>query len=190
MTTTELAPCELLAQALSAWQQSATDLETYRDKASRAQADEDAALTSEVFSEHEIATRMGRAQNLRTVYATRIAHKEKAMASQVAALEAAYQPAVGHFSHLINIELDQRQALVTKRVLEALGVDDASLAIHEKLALDQYAVALVEFASSIREIARLRPSSFYSGDPTGTTISNLASALLENLKIFNQLTIK
>jgi hypothetical protein len=188
MTTTELTPCEQLAQALSAYQQSATDLEAYRNKASRAQADEEAALTSEVFSEHEIATRMGRAQNLKTVYATRIAHKESTMASQVAALEAALPQATLEFTGLLNTELGKRQVIVNERLLQATDIDESLLTVHELLALPQYTGTLSEFSRSIREISRLRPSTYWGTRGDGAAITNASQALLANLQQFKELT--
>jgi hypothetical protein len=169
---------EQLARALGAYDQSDQDLQAYRNKIARAESDEEAALTSEVFSEDEIAKRMGKAQNLKTVYATRLAHKEKIQASQVQELEAAYPLAVRELTGLINVELDKRQATISAKIISAMDVDTDGLTSYEVAALPQVTDALFPFCKPIRVLYGLRPGPYFGRPGDGASITNAARALL------------
>jgi hypothetical protein len=181
--TSDLTPCDQLAQALSAYEQSEQDLETYRDKARKAEADEEAALTSEVYPEDEIAKRMGKAQNLKTVYATRIERKKQTQASQVSTLEATHQSAVSDFTIAINTELDKRRAAIRAKIIAAMDVD-TELTPLEAPMLPQAIAALLPFCKPIRLITALKPSLYWGSPGDGPSIAACARALLANLEKF------
>jgi hypothetical protein len=121
------------------------------------------------------------------VLTARIERKQTDLAGLTSQLEAAHQISVSEFSGLISGELDKRRRLITERLLQVLDVDPSFLTTHEVLALPQHTGAVAEFARSVREIAQLRPNIFW-GSNDGPGISSTASALLENLKKFKELS--
>jgi hypothetical protein len=183
-----MAPCEQLARAMGAYPQLKEDSQVYRGKADRATADEESALTSEVLPEVEIARLMTKAQNLKAVYVKRIERKEQELARLITELETIYPLATIEFTGLLNAELDKRQAIVTERLLRALGADETRLATHEIFAIPQHTGALCEYAGMVRAISRLRPGSYFGRPGDESAITNAATALLDNLKQFKELT--
>lgn len=187
MTTTELTPSEelaQLAQADSDYQQGERDLKAYRDKGAQAQADLDRALSSE-GDEDVAASQIQKAQTLIQINEARSKQREAEQERRASQLGTAVQAATRAFTKLLAAEIDRRTVLVTERVLAALDVDQESLAIHEKLALNQYIGALPEFSRSIRAISRLHVSSYYAGQANDRLYaSNAAQVLNKNFELF------
>jgi hypothetical protein len=186
-TTFSHPACDTLAAALGNYQQSAQDLDGYRGKVARAQADQDDALSSLSLSEDQAASKISKAQALKAVFQARVEHREQELARLTSELEAAYQPANREFTGLLNAEGDRRKALVNDRVIQALEVDE-QLTIFESASLPQTTETLLTFAKPVRVISSLKPTMYWGKPGDGAAISTAAGALLENLKKFKELT--
>ncbi len=68
--------CELLTEALGAYEKVAGELEEFRGRVARAESEEAAVLANTELSEHETVKRLGEAQRLKGIYSARAAHHE------------------------------------------------------------------------------------------------------------------
>lgn len=169
-----------LAIKAAEFERAEQDLEDYRAKTARAQRDESEALESAQLSEQEAAEAIGRAQNLRNVYLSRTASKEKAIAALTPELASAINAAGAEFRGLQGQELHKRKEIITARVLEKIEpVADGSRR-------DQAIALLLEHSGPVQKIVALGwVSHIYTKDDTGLLLT--ARALLEK---FDQLTVE
>jgi hypothetical protein len=178
--------CDQLAQALRAYQGFTSDLEDYRAKAAQANADQEAALASD-GSEDEVASKIAKSEAMKSVYAVRTKHKEEQQARLITELEKLYPSASREFSGRLGAETDKRRALIIAKVTEALEIA-SDLAAFEAISCPAAITSLTQYSEPIRAISRLRPNMYWGTPGDGVAIAACASALLADLKQFNELT--
>jgi hypothetical protein len=192
--TTELTPtalthpeCDRFALTLGDYYKGTEDLRDYQARLSRADADQESALSSQTLGDEEIAEEISKLISLKAVLAARIERKQTDLAGLTSRLEAGYQPANREFGGLLSAEIDSRKELITTRVTEALEIA-SDLTVFETVSFPAAIVDLMQFSQPVREISSLRPTMYWGSPGDGAAISTAANTLLENLKKFEELT--
>jgi hypothetical protein len=115
--------CELLTVSLAAYEKVLAELEEFRGRVTRAEADEQAVLADGELSEHETVKRLGEAQKLKGIYSARVAHHERQLTELSTALEASARAAEQELIGLINTEAGRRSDAVKQSVIKVLAID-------------------------------------------------------------------
>jgi hypothetical protein len=110
---------ERVIAALERYKQTDADLQDYWATSSKAEVEEQKGLDDPKLTEQEAADKISRAQNLKSVYASRIKHREAALGKEEKALMSVRVTAAGELTGLVHREHQKREALFRKRVLAA-----------------------------------------------------------------------
>jgi hypothetical protein len=169
--------CKKLGATLSEYQKSEQDLEEFRAKSSRAQADEDKMLGDSTLSEEEAAGRINEASGRKSLYASRITAFERKSNDLLTVLRTALGSAVAELTHAARTELERRREIITKRVTEALG------GVHEPTFSSREIAAITRHSMLIVAVERLVPSHLFSaGSMSAADAVQSALAVLKNLE--------
>jgi hypothetical protein len=191
--TTDLTPTsptvsrEQLTQVLRDYYKGTEDSKDYQARIARVESDQESALSSQTLSDEEIADEVAKLISLKAVLATRMERKQTDLTRWTSQLEKLYPLAVLEFTGLLNTEIEKRQALIAARVTEVLEVA-SDLTTYEAVSLPVGIAGLTNYSAPVRAISSLRPTTYWGTPGDRLAISSAASALLENLKIFNGLT--
>jgi hypothetical protein len=135
-----------LAKLLTDYSKAGEDLELYRGKVSRAQADEDMALSSESFSEEDVAAKISQARSQKDLYAARASFAEGTQGKLAKELSLAVNLAYNEHSNQVAGVLNKRREILRDRVTQA-----ARLVGRFSAELD----TLLESSAAIEEIRRI-----------------------------------
>src|ERR1700730_10094851 len=91
----------MLGEALANYEKVAGELEEFRGRVAKAEADEQAVLADGSLSEHETVKRLGEAQKLKGIYSARVAHHERQLGSLASQLEQSARAAESELLGLI-----------------------------------------------------------------------------------------
>jgi hypothetical protein len=131
-----------LKKALAAYEGGIAALEEYGAKVARAQVDEEKALGNDSESESEVANRISSAQNLKRVYESRTAAKQKALTGQFAELKLAIGAAISELRGDLDRERENRLLVLKPRILKAGNFAQEVLARREFLYVMEYCAAI------------------------------------------------
>jgi hypothetical protein len=163
--TTELTPtnpmssCEQTTQVLGDYYKGTEDSKDYQARLARAEVDQESALLNQALSDQEIAEEVAKLISLKAVRRSRT----------------------------LTIEIDKRKALIAAKVTEALEVA-SDLSTFEAVSLPVGIADLTQYSRPVREISSLRPTMYWGSPGDGPAISAAASSLLNNMKLFEDLT--
>ena len=141
-----------LTAKISEFEMALANLEDYRSKAARAQRDEEEALDNGKLTEGQAADSISRAQNLKAVYSSRTANKEKAIAALSSDLTNVIRQSHSELQGLVNREVERRREVIGARVLEVAGATDTN-----RPGLKPALADLLDYSEPILRVRALAP---------------------------------
>lgn len=172
--------CKKLAAALADYQDAAGSLDECLGKASKAEADM-VMLGEGTLSEAESLKAISDAHGRKELYASRTLVQERKVEGLLAELRRSLVAANREVIGLVIPELERRQAVITKRVHEALGgIVDHMIVARSSIA------TVVRQSKLIWAVERLRPTPLYNAEslPAGDAVAT-AEALLKTLELLS-----
>jgi hypothetical protein len=166
--------CQRLQKSLSDYQAVLAELEQYRGKASRVQADEDKLLGDCTLSEEASLQRLTEFSARKALYGSRITGAEGKSADLLTEFKEALAAAMVEVNRRVTLEIEKQRESIIERVCVVLGVTDDSLVRGEIMRLTRVAPAILA-------LERLMPGSVYSVKdlpPAGVVLT--AETVLKN----------